>query len=168
MTNEEKARAIIGEDCKKENCLDCGGRLSAAEGGCDVWQKIMQMAQWKDEEHEQDKLFLEEYKSRCDFYGAFIEYLANECVGSKERIIEAVAEQRNVYVGYVETEKEIKPNGDLVFKFNIDDITYKATWQENDNYAVCQWTGYEPDDYHGYLLLPTFGFKKFFCIYYDC
>ena len=50
MNNEVKARAIIGEDCKKENCLECGGRYSAEEGGCATYQKIMQMAQWKDEQ----------------------------------------------------------------------------------------------------------------------
>ena len=50
MTNEEKARAIIGEDCKKENCLQCGGIYSAEKGGCAKYQKIMQMAQWKDEQ----------------------------------------------------------------------------------------------------------------------
>lgn len=53
MTNEEKARAIIGEDCKKENCLQCGGRYSAEKGGCVEYQKIMQMAQWKDEQIKQ-------------------------------------------------------------------------------------------------------------------
>lgn len=51
MNNEEKARAIIGEDCKKENCLQCGGRYSAEKGGCAEYQKIMQMAQWKDEQY---------------------------------------------------------------------------------------------------------------------
>lgn len=50
MSNEEKVRAIIGEDCKKENCLQCGGRYSAEKGGCAQYQKIMQMAQWKDEQ----------------------------------------------------------------------------------------------------------------------
>lgn len=49
MTNEDKARAIIGGDCKKENCLKCGSKYSAEEGGCVAYQRIMQMAQWKDE-----------------------------------------------------------------------------------------------------------------------
>lgn len=53
MTNEEKARAIIGEDCKKENCLQCGGRYSAEKGGCAEYQKIMQMADWKDNQLKQ-------------------------------------------------------------------------------------------------------------------
>lgn len=62
MNNEEKARAIIGEDCKKENCLQCGGRYSAENGGCAQYQKIMQMAQWKDEQikqliHYADKMY---------------------------------------------------------------------------------------------------------------
>jgi hypothetical protein len=49
MTNEEKARTIISEYCKKENCLQCGGKYSAEKGGCVEYQKIMQMAQWKDD-----------------------------------------------------------------------------------------------------------------------
>ena len=52
MTNEDKARAIISEDCKKENCLQCGGIYSAEKGGCAEYQKIMQMACWKDEQLE--------------------------------------------------------------------------------------------------------------------
>lgn len=47
MKNEEKARKIIGNDCKKENCLECGGRLSA-EKGCAKFRQIMEMAEWKD------------------------------------------------------------------------------------------------------------------------
>lgn len=54
MTNEEKARAIIGESCKKENCLYCGGRYSAEKGGCIIYQKIMQMAEWKDRQFKQN------------------------------------------------------------------------------------------------------------------
>lgn len=50
MTNEEKARKIIGETCKKENCLQCGGRYSAEEGGCTEFQRIVEMAKWKDEQ----------------------------------------------------------------------------------------------------------------------
>ena len=49
MTNEEKAREIIGGDCKKENCLQCGGSLSV-DVGCAEYRKIMEMAQWKDEQ----------------------------------------------------------------------------------------------------------------------
>lgn len=53
MNNEEKARLIIGEDCKKERCLECGGRYSAEKEGCVQFQKIMQMAQRKDEQVKQ-------------------------------------------------------------------------------------------------------------------
>ena len=168
MNNEEKAKKIAMPcpacSClwtkdmmyKQEYCKDCVPQ--------DRFTGAMEMAQWKDEQFESDRLFLEEYKSRCHFYEEFIKYLHDECVGVKDSIIEAVSEHKIMYIGYVDTEKEIKPNGDLIFKFKIDDLTYRATWQESDNYAVCQWTGYEPDDYKGYLLFPTFGFKKFFCI----
>ena len=71
-----------------------------------------------EEQHEQDKLFLEAYKERCNFYEKFIEYLHDECVGLKDGIIEAVAENmRNEFIGYVDTEKEIDKNGDVIIKF---------------------------------------------------
>ena len=118
---------------------------------------------------EENELFLEGYKTRCDFYQNFIEYLHDDCSGAKDGIIEAVAENlRTMFIGYVDTEKEIDKNGDIIFKFKINDTTYKAHWQQSDNYAVCQWTGFENDDYKGYLLFPTHNFKKFFCIYYEC
>lgn len=53
-TNEEKARQIIGEYCKRENCLECGGAYAAENGGCVHFQKLMQMAQWKDAERSLD------------------------------------------------------------------------------------------------------------------
>lgn len=136
-------------------------------------EKLKDFINTQSEEHINEErdidMWLEEYKSRTHFYKNFIEYLSEECVGSKDNIIEAVNNNfRNEFIGYVDTEKEIDKKGNLIFKFKIDDKPYKAHWQENDNYAVCQWTGYEADDYMGYLLFPTWGFKKFFCIYYTC
>lgn len=72
LSNEEKARTIIGEDCKRENCLQCGGIYSAEKGGCVEYQKIMQMAQWKDEQFDKFissmglvvKEMYEQYKER--------------------------------------------------------------------------------------------------------
>jgi len=72
LSNEEKARTIIGEDCKRENCLQCGGIYSAEKGGCVEYQKIMQMARWKDEQFDKFissmglvvKEMYEQYKER--------------------------------------------------------------------------------------------------------
>ena len=45
MTNEGKAQQIIG--CNRANCLECGGRLSVANG-CTEFKRIMAMADFKD------------------------------------------------------------------------------------------------------------------------
>ena len=124
--------------------------------------------QSKDEQIMYD-FYLEELKECNKFYREFTKYLYEDCAGSKDLILEAVTNNTcNKYVGYVVTENSIDNNGDLILTFKVDDITYKAHWQQSDNYACCQWTGYAEDDYKGYLLFPTHGFKKFFCIYYEC
>lgn len=93
MTNEEKARAIIGEDCKKENCLQCGGRYSAEKGGCAEYQKIMQMAQWKDEQFkEQKKLTWKEVKYIIELDG---DIETDNFMGSDE-YYQAIADKANV------------------------------------------------------------------------
>jgi len=42
---EEAARKIIGEDCKKENCLQCGGSLSV-DVGCVPYRRMIELANW--------------------------------------------------------------------------------------------------------------------------
>lgn len=72
MTNEEKAREIIGGDCKKENCLECGGKYSAEEGGCVTYQRIMQIAEWKDEQFAKEKQAL--IDKACEWWESEIIY----------------------------------------------------------------------------------------------
>jgi hypothetical protein len=40
---EKKAQEILG--CSRDNCLECGGSLSVANG-CSEFEHIMQMADW--------------------------------------------------------------------------------------------------------------------------
>lgn len=49
MTNEEKAQEIIGVGCNRQNCSECGGGLSVAEG-CVEFRHLKEMAEWKDEQ----------------------------------------------------------------------------------------------------------------------
>lgn len=49
MTNEEKAREIIGGGCNKQNCSECGGSLSVAEG-CVEFRHLKEMAEWKEKQ----------------------------------------------------------------------------------------------------------------------
>lgn len=52
MTNEQKAQQIMG--CNRANCLECGGSLSVANG-CTEFERIMEMAKWKDEQFAEEK-----------------------------------------------------------------------------------------------------------------
>ena len=47
--NEEKAMEIIGNGCQRENCLECGGKLSV-ENGCVQFRRLMEMAAWKEQQ----------------------------------------------------------------------------------------------------------------------
>lgn len=134
-----------------------------------IYDTAIEVMEWKDEQIMYDSLYFEKLKECNKFYQEFIKYLYEDCAGSKDLILETVRNNTcNIYVGYVDTEKSIDGNGNLIFTFKVNDNTYKADWQQADNYACCQWTGYVEDDYKGYLLFPTCDFKKFFCIYYEC
>jgi hypothetical protein len=47
ISNEQKAQQIIG--CNRANCFECGGSLSVANG-CTEFERIIAMAEWKDEQ----------------------------------------------------------------------------------------------------------------------
>ena len=161
--NEQKARELAIKYCKD---IDSNGK-ECYNVGCEI--ACNEAMEWKDEQATYDSWYLEELKERNKFYQEFIKYLYEDCAGSKDLILRAITENSyNGYIGYVDTEKSIDDNGNLIFTFKVDDNTYKAHWQQSDNYACCQWTGYAEDDYKGYLLFPTHDFKKFFCIYYEC
>lgn len=49
MTNEEKAREIIGGGCNKKGCRECGGSLSVAEG-CVEFRHLKEMSEWKEKQ----------------------------------------------------------------------------------------------------------------------
>jgi len=47
MKNEEKVQQIIGGGCNRQDCHECGGSLSVAEG-CVEFIHLKEMAEWKD------------------------------------------------------------------------------------------------------------------------
>lgn len=49
MTNKQKAEEIIGVGCNRQNCSECGGGLSVAEG-CVEFRHLKEMAEWKEKE----------------------------------------------------------------------------------------------------------------------
>lgn len=108
-------------------------------------------------------------------YKAFLEYLHDECIGDKNQIIEAVAEARLVdFIGYVDGELSVEKN-ELYVTVEVPDrcgfngketCKIKCNWQASSNYAVHQRCEFE-DSYYGWLLFPTYNFKKWYCVYYS-
>jgi hypothetical protein len=138
---------------------------------------------WSDEHKEVDKL--EDYlriikqeralekdledaeMNRLNTYQEFIDYLADKSIGNTENIIEEFNNCTYVnFEGYKKVTKEVKDN-DIYLIFQINDTTFKAKWQESDNYAVWQTCGYTGDDYSGYMLFPTYTKDEYFCVNYN-
>jgi hypothetical protein len=106
--------------------------------------------------------------NRLNTYQEFIDYLADKSIGNTENIIEEFNNCTYVnFEGYKKVTKEVKDN-DIYLIFQINDTTFKAKWQESDNYAVWQTCGYTGDDYSGYMLFPTHTKDEYFCVNYSC
>ena len=123
-----------------------------------------------EEQHDDDRQWLECAEADIKFYRAFIEYLADRAIGDKSQIIEAVANNmRNAFIGYVKVTKSLNSQQDLILEFQIEgnEFKYKAEWQPSDNYACWQQCHFE-DDYDGYLLFPTYEDDEYFCMWYSC
>ena len=106
--------------------------------------------------------------NRLNTYQEFIDYLADKAIGDTKYIIEEFNNCTYVnFEGYKKVTKEIKDN-DLYLIFKIGESTFKAKWQEGDNYAVWQTCGYLGDDYSGYMLFPTHTKDEYFCVNYNC
>lgn len=122
-----------------------------------------------EEQHEEDRLYVEEAEKLLKFHRAFIEYLNNKAIGDKNRIIEAVYDNDlNCFEGYVKVTKIIE-NGKIMLEFERPSGgKYKAEWQPSDNYACWQTCGIMGDEYSGFLLFPTYKEDEYFCMYYQC
>ena len=132
--------------------------------------KIEEELERLQEQHEDDRLWIESMSDEIKFYRALIDYLAERAIGDKSQVIEAVAgNDHNWLIGYVKVEKSLNSMQQLILKFNIegDECKYLAEWQPSDNYACYQTCGYG-DDYSGFLLFPTYKDDEYFCIGYTC
>jgi hypothetical protein len=101
-------------------------------------------------------------------YKEFVSYLADKAIGNTEYIIEEFTNCTYVgFEGYKKVTKEVKDN-DIYLIFQVGELTFKAKWQDGDNYAVWQTCGYTGDDYSGYMLFPTHTKDEYFCVSYWC
>lgn len=138
----------------------------------DIIEEVFDSPDWPDMEKE----LLEYYKEQCEGYKTFLTFLIDECVYSKDRIIEAVNDSEWFKVfGKVKGEWVTEKNELYVVAEVPDSYGYngnekvkiKAKWQHSDNYAVWQRCEFE-DSYRGYLLIPAYNMKDFLCVYYNC
>ncbi len=123
-----------------------------------------------EEQHENDRLFVEEAQKRLKFWDEFINYLNNKAIGDKNKIIEAVTnDDFNSFEGYVKVTKTIDNDQKIMLEFYVNGKgKYRAEWQPSDNYACWQTSGISGDDFSGYLLFPTYKDDEYFCMYYQC
>ena len=136
----------------------------------------LQIAKWfkkydeLEQQHAEDEMWMDVVQRENKFWKEFWNYINDEAIGDKQRIIDAVCNnEHNDLIGYVEVTKSINDKQEIIIEFadNRGD-KHKAEWQPSDNYACWQTCGMAGDDYTGYLLFPTYKENRYFCIWYSC
>lgn len=136
----------------------------------------LQIAKWfkkydeLEQQHADDKLWMQEVNERNKFWNDFMEYITENAVGDKLSLIQTVHDnEHNWSEGYVKVKKRINEKQELLLDFTTSKGDKRtATWQPYDNYACWQTCGMVGDDYSGFLLMPTHKNDEYFCIYYTC
>lgn len=113
-------------------------------------------------------LYEDQKNKELEFYRKFIDYMAYDCIGNKDYILEMIStNEYNEYLGDFDGEWVIK-DGKPHISIEIEGSKLTAEWFVEDNYAVWQQNiSMGGDSYQGYLLLPK-AFKKYFVIKYKC
>ena len=109
-------------------------------------------------------------------YKEFLNFLIEEEVAKKEKIIEAIIVcDRIEFIGYVDGELSVK-NNELKITVEVPDrcgfngketAKIECDWQHSDNYGVHKRCDFE-DSYYGWMIFPCWNFKRFYCVYYTC
>ena len=136
----------------------------------------LQIAKWfkkydeLEQQHAEDEMWMDVVQRENKFWKEFWNYINDEAIGDKQRIIDAVCNnEHNDLIGYVEVTKSINDKQEIIIEFADDrGDKHKAEWQPSDNYACWQTCGMAGDDYTGYLLFPTYKENRYFCIWYSC
>ena len=136
----------------------------------------LQIAKWfkkydeLEQQHAEDEMWMDVVQRENKFWKEFWNYINDEAIGDKQRIIDAVCNnEHNDLIGYVEVTKSINDKQEIIIEFADDrGDKHKAEWQPSDNYACWQTCGMAGDDYTGYLLFPTYKDNRYFCIWYSC
>lgn len=170
----EGQRIANGEDIKIGDCIGFL-RSQAEEQNADspkrtLYNKSVEYLNKLQEQHEEDRLWMDVVQRENKFWKEFWNYINDEAIGDKQRIIDAVCNnEHNELIGYVEVAKSINDKQEIIIEFTDDHGNkHKAEWQPSDNYACWQTCGMMGDDYTGYLLFPTYKDNRYFCIWYSC
>lgn len=109
-------------------------------------------------------------------YREFMCFLHDDCVFKTDAIMETIAESDRIeFLGYVDGELSVK-NNELKITVEVPDkvgfggrekCKITCDWQYADNYAVHQRCEFE-DSYYGWIIIPCWNFKRFYCLYYTC
>lgn len=138
----------------------------------DIINESLEGYDWPDVQEDMVK----HYSEQCQSYKDLLNFLIDECVYNKDRIIESINDSDYFKVfGKVKGEWVTEKNELYVVAEVPDSYGYngnekvkiKAKWQHTDNYAVRQWSEFE-DSYRGYLLIPAYNMQEFLCVYYNC
>lgn len=115
-------------------------------------------------------------KQQLDGYKEFLNFLNEEEVAKKDKIIETIIGCDRVdFIGYVDGELSVK-NNELKITVEVPDrfgfngkktAKIECDWQHSDNYGVHQRCEFE-DSYYGWMIFPCWNFKRFYCVYYTC
>lgn len=115
-----------------------------------------------------DYLYEEQKTKELEFYRKFIDYIAFDCTGNKDYILEMVAgNEYNEYLGDFEGEWVIR-DGKPHISLEVEGSKLTFEWYIHDNYGVWQQNiSMGGDSYQGYLLFPK-GNNKYFVVKFKC
>lgn len=140
------------------------------------WRSVDYLPDGFDSDDYVDKEMLDHYREQAEGYKKIFNFLIDECVYNKDKIIESIGGCDWIKVfGTVKGEWVVKDNKLYVVADVPDTVGFNGNekvkltheWYHTDNYAVWQRTEFE-DSYYGYLLIPAYNNKEFLCIYYHC
>lgn len=172
MTDKELKDLIL---YTANHCKQKGTEVDAADI-LDTWRQADYIDDDDIMEDYMIKESLEHYREQAEGYKKIFNFLTEECVYNKDRIIEVIGDCETIKVfGIVKGEWVVKDNELYVVAEVPDTVGFNGNekvklthkWQSTDNYAVYQRTEFE-DSYYGYLLIPAYNNKEFLCVYYYC
>ena len=139
------------------------------EADCNAVDRFDELKEKIEENETWINSLMEENKSYKDLF----EYLTKNCLGSCSNVLKILSEESYWHVvGYVDVKKRLTDKGELYFDFKVPNEKEEfrehrsAKWEAKENIAVWQ-TRHFDDDWHGYILFPTFDDFRYLCVWFQ-